>query len=503
MNTIRIFLLLLAALTATTATSEVVLHLEGDVTLQTKDITSLRIGADGHKLVVGTAEGAILVYSTEDFDLVAEMAFHKKAVTALVFDPDGEMLYAGSEDKSISQWNLSTGELVSTTKELKAKVRHLVVSASGRILAAAGDSKRIVLWDLPMLQYRGELKGHKGDVVGLAFGNDDRQLLSVGKKKQIISWDIPKMRPSRKTEIEARTLENSGISVTSVHVCDDRSGLFVATEETVLKKGGRDMIFRYNLSHYDWSANSELNTYTGFPGKIDFFDVTPDNNYVVYDRSGLRQNQLALWDITMGVDAVEQEVFGPITAIDVSSDGEWLTAGFVTDKLTKTAQVSIWGLTGISVTRPIATNCHLRGGQESPLITAEGTTVMAVLDFDSLNVSFGMAKSAREFLEADLSNSKRLRLVERVRIGEILKELDLQASGMTVANAARVGRLLNVEWVLLGSVTRIGADLVLTVRLVEVASGQILGSRVAECLDAGDEDLLSLIDLLVPTLVSD
>jgi len=80
-----------------------------------------------------------------------------------------------------------------------------------------------------------------------------------------------------------------------------------------------------------------------------------------------------------------------------------------------------------------------------------------------------------DLLATDLSRSAQLRLVERARLGELLREIDLAQGGrVDAASAPRVGRLLRAQQLLLGSLDTLpGGDLRLSVRVADVETGAI------------------------------
>ena len=65
---------------------------------------------------------------------------------------------------------------------------------------------------------------------------------------------------------------------------------------------------------------------------------------------------------------------------------------------------------------------------------------------------------------------------------DIIKELNLQMSGLVdPSTAVQMGRLLGARLVFTGTIDRLGADLVLSARIVDVQTGEIRGSRQVHC----------------------
>ena len=119
---------------------------------------------------------------------------------------------------------------------------------------------------------------------------------------------------------------------------------------------------------------------------------------------------------------------------------------------------------------------------ERALASASSRTV-AVPPFrntaDSTLTPLGYALA--DFLATDLSRSAQLRLVERARLAELLREIDLSRSGRVDSSTApKAGKLLAAQQLLLGALDTLGGgELRLSVRVADVGTGV-----VAQALDA-------------------
>lgn len=108
-----------------------------------------------------------------------------------------------------------------------------------------------------------------------------------------------------------------------------------------------------------------------------------------------------------------------------------------------------------------------------------------------------------DLITTDLSRSARLQLVERSRLGDILREQELSRGGRVDSTTApRVGRLLRADRLILGSLdTMPNGDLRVGVRLAEVQTGllqQALDARapLADILEAEKTLVLRLFESL-------
>lgn len=114
-----------------------------------------------------------------------------------------------------------------------------------------------------------------------------------------------------------------------------------------------------------------------------------------------------------------------------------------------------------------------------------------------------LAFALADLVATDLSRSPRVTIVERARLGEVLRELDLAGTGrVDSATAPRVGRLVSAERLVFGSVEQFDArTLRIGARIGDVASGAVstavdARAPLAEILAAEKELVFRLFDAL-------
>jgi hypothetical protein len=129
---------------------------------------------------------------------------------------------------------------------------------------------------------------------------------------------------------------------------------------------------------------------------------------------------------------------------------------------------------------------------------AIGVPPFAALGADSTLVP--LAYALADLVVTDLAVSRQLRLVERARLGEVLRELQLSAAGrVDSATAPRVGRLVSAERLVFGSIQPMedGKTLRLGARVGDVAQSTI--TRVLDA-QAPLEEILAAEKALVARL---
>ena len=103
---------------------------------------------------------------------------------------------------------------------------------------------------------------------------------------------------------------------------------------------------------------------------------------------------------------------------------------------------------------------------------------LAVMDFQAKGVSSDIAKNTSELIRAELINSGRYLIIERAQMDQILKEQGIQQTGCTdISCAVQVGQILSANKILIGSIMKIGKNIVISGRIVDVEKG--IGEKAA------------------------
>lgn len=124
-------------------------------------------------------------------------------------------------------------------------------------------------------------------------------------------------------------------------------------------------------------------------------------------------------------------------------------------------------------------------------ITYAAGEVIAVSDFVGKPVEIG--QEIAETLGTDLAKSERITLVERAQLGQALRELRLQSTGLTEpAQARRVGKLVGADAIIVGSFYVRGNQIVINARVVDVRTGKVMAGR-AENVQGKLSDLYVLL----------
>lgn len=114
-------------------------------------------------------------------------------------------------------------------------------------------------------------------------------------------------------------------------------------------------------------------------------------------------------------------------------------------------------------------------------------TNIAVLEFEAREVPKIYASTISELLRTEIVNMRICNVVERQRIDKVLAEYKLQASGITSAeNTTKIGKMLNAQKVIVGSISKIFDTYYITANMVDVESGKIESASSADCSNVGE-----------------
>ncbi|MEK7475566.1 MAG: DUF4384 domain-containing protein [Candidatus Coatesbacteria bacterium] len=100
---------------------------------------------------------------------------------------------------------------------------------------------------------------------------------------------------------------------------------------------------------------------------------------------------------------------------------------------------------------------------------------LAVANLAPQNVGADDAAGVSDMLRAEVAKTKAFRLLERARMEQVMAEQALQQTGATDSErAVQLGKLLNVQRMVVGSFGRLGGVYVVTIQAVDVESGEVV-----------------------------
>ena len=122
---------------------------------------------------------------------------------------------------------------------------------------------------------------------------------------------------------------------------------------------------------------------------------------------------------------------------------------------------------------------------EKPKIIIKGEKIkIGIIEFQSLNEEAkkdNLGKIVSEMLTTSFVNSESFKIIEREQLQKVVQEFQLSLSGIIdTSYAKQIGRITGADAIVTGSVTKIGNDLRLDARIIDVESGIILSAEKSE-----------------------
>jgi hypothetical protein len=480
--------------------------------------TDLTLSADARLVAVGGSNG----YGIWDAQSGSSIRRDPAAgtVTRLAFSPQGTLIAVGGSDGRVGVIDLRSGDRKEVAKHGKA-VRSVAFGPGGS-LGASGDAEgTILLWDSAGA-LAGTLKdaAHRAPVIFLGFAGAN-SLVSLDDEMNVVTWDVNGKRASRHGELQSGVV---GRTIVPASAGLDPAGekLLVGGQLVSQPRGGV-LAGRNNLANPgDLRRDNVLIGYAVGTGtsadpivtgdfKPETVAVSPGGCYALFTSFFRDQPTLHVWGlIEKGDDLLRTDIAHH--AVAFAADPAGRAAAAITD----TGQVLTWRLSGLTAGDCDAyTHAHAAqaappagepkislGDAAGPLLQSGNGARIAVLRFDAAGLNADLGASVSDMVAGQLSNTPGIVVIERSAIDAILKEFEIQRSGLTNADAVKIGKGLNAKTVMLGRLSKFGDDtFVITIRAVNVETQQLEGSREVTCERCKESNLPAAVAALKRVLV--
>lgn len=94
---------------------------------------------------------------------------HQAPIYSLVFDRTGHRLVTGSDDGLVKVWSSTTGHLLHTLRGHDGEITDLTVDESNTLLASAATDETVRLWDVSTWRPAGVLLAHGAPITAVSF----------------------------------------------------------------------------------------------------------------------------------------------------------------------------------------------------------------------------------------------------------------------------------------------------------------------------------------------
>jgi len=477
-------------------------------------LADLAFSSDGRLLAAAGAKG-YGVWDAQSGTSIRTGSLGSAARVAL--GAQGTYLAVGGDDGKVSVVDLRSGMSRDVAKHGKP-VTAVSFSADGKIGASGDAAGNINLWD-PERGPIGPLNngGHKDAILVLSF-SPAGSLLSVSKDLRVVTWDVPGKRPQRRSsmasEVSGRTLVPSTAATDSDGIKLVLGAQLISTPRGGVLAGGsafarpEDLRRDNVLMPYVVATGVATDAVKSGDFQAEHLALSPGGCFAFFSSNARgSQPRLHVWGLVeQGDDLTRTDLPAEAVAVALEPGGHEAAVAFQAGRI-KTFKVS--GATSADCDAyakksgpPQAGPKITLGSETDPLIKSGSGMRIAVLRFEATGIDAGLGDAVAQMVADELSNNKDITVVERGAIDSILKEMEIQRSGLTTADAVKIGKGLNARKVLLGGVRRFGESTYLTsARIVDVETQQVEGSREVTCENCKTDDLPAAVKVLRRAIV--
>ena len=469
-----------------------------------KTLLNVSFSADGKLLAAGDEKGKISCWNVGARQFVTELEM-RDDVLFLGFLSQSNLLAGVDKKGHVYVFDINTGTVQS---ELKTSDRPMVacLDAGRQYLAVATKDEVIEIFDLKVGMLYGVItgKGKLKNALFLGFDRRGEQLIAIGERANVAVWSPSTQKLIREVTLHGGQLYGSNSAIMSAATNRAANLFVVGLQEVAIPKGGLraggNLMRENSIIAYDWQTGIEVKRFKT-DMRIDEIALGPGNDHVAIYND--RSSDIMIIDLRKGELRQTVTGSGETTSLAISPDDKWLAAG--SDKGT----ITIWKMEFID-NQTISSSTGLASlggrirvsGEKKPALSSGEKRKVAVLKVLANSVDPNIAQICLTTMSNQLANVNYLTLIERQEIEQVLKEQDFQMSDLTEDQGVEVGKLLNADVVIIGSVGKLGSIFVFNARLLDVETGQILKGREVICEECRDQDLYDAMRLLSSTIAN-
>ncbi|MBD2437711.1 eIF2A-related protein [Nostoc sp. FACHB-110] len=287
----------------------------------TDSVTKVSFSLDGQKIVSGSADGRIIIWSRKGTKL-KDFKAHDKKITSLGFSPNGQNILSGSEDKTLKLWSLEGDELTKFPGH-EDEVTSFSFSPDGQKIISGGKDGKLKLWNLKGEEIKSEelipFEGHDSSINSVSFSPDGRLIASISEDYTIKIWNHNGKK--------IKTLKNINGSSVSFSPDNQSVAIFGLTSSNI------------KLRSVDGSFIQDIN-FNGITYILSWSSDTKTINVAGIDFSSYNDITVSTIQIDQGsrVNFTLKGHRNTITSLNFSPDGKMLVSG------SEDKTVKLWSL---------------------------------------------------------------------------------------------------------------------------------------------------------------
>ncbi|MBD2486111.1 PD40 domain-containing protein [Aulosira sp. FACHB-615] len=314
-------------------------------------VTKVSFSHDGQKIVSGSADGTLKIWSRDGKEIFSSSVLDKK-ITYIDFSPDSQIIVAGSVDGKVILKNLKNpNEKNFNFQAHEEEITNVSFSPDGQKLLTASKDKTIKLWSLDGKELK-IFRGHQDSISSVSFSPDGQLIASSSQDNTVKLWNLdaqPIQNLKFKNSVNQVVFSPDSQIIASVEENDElklwrRNGSLL---NTFFAFGGQRVRFGldgktialatvysdstrvtiYNTDKTDEQAPTLTFDLTGHRNKITSISISPDLQMVA---SGSEDRTVKLWNIQKNNNFKSPNTYSGLN-ISFSPDSQLIA--FVSDKV--------------------------------------------------------------------------------------------------------------------------------------------------------------------------
>jgi len=289
-------------------------------------------------------DGAVKLWNTADFKMLANLTGHEGPVTGVAFSANGQVLASSGADRTVRFWNVPKGQLIATVGAHTGSANAVAMHPNNTLAFSAGDDGLLKFWQVPPAPSRA-FPAQGATVQAAVLSPDGNQVLTGGADKTVRLSALATAAETKKYDGAVAAVQSVALNSNGTFVAAGTSegglvmwngpdakmleqisahtgavtGLSVNPQNTQLLTGGGDGLLKLwalppvparSLTHPD----GVLTAAASVDGKRLF--------------TGSNDKILRSWDLTK--NAIERQFTGhagTVSAVAVSGNGQILASG--------------------------------------------------------------------------------------------------------------------------------------------------------------------------------
>src|SRR6185369_17199223 len=153
--------------------------------------SALNLQWSQNDLYVFAGQGKDLkMYELDTKTAVRDFVGHSDIISSLRLSADGQKILSASWDGSIRFWNIGTGLMEKKFMGHRGAAHIAIFGNDGKTIFSAGADRQIRVWDITTDKVIRTFDGHKAEVTSLLFSPDNKMLISHSVDGATKFWDL-------------------------------------------------------------------------------------------------------------------------------------------------------------------------------------------------------------------------------------------------------------------------------------------------------------------------